>query len=1353
MFDIQKFDQEIDLAMRVDQFRLRKKLRQLKKQLDSKSEALDKSLQEFSAKLESSQQRRLSRKISYAVTYPEQLPVSGKVDEIKELIQNHQVVVVAGETGSGKSTQLPKVCMELGLGEGGLIAHTQPRRIAARTLSTRIADELGSESPSGTVACKVRFSDDVQDHTQIKLMTDGMLLAEMQNDQYLDQYQCIILDEAHERSLNIDFLLAYLKRLLVKRKDLKLIITSATIDVEKMSEHFGSAPILEVGGRNFPVDIHYLYDGSEESLGEAPEVLLEGALNSILSGQYAPKGAAIASDVLVFLATEQDIRFHSNYLRKVFGERLEILPLYGRLPLSQQRRIFSESGKRRRVVLATNVAETSVTVPNIGYVIDFGLARISRYSVRNKVQQLPIEEVSQASLHQRAGRCGRVAHGVCLRVFSEDNYLVRPEFTEPEIQRTNLASVILKLASLKLGDIDQFPLIDRPDKRLVRDAYKLLEELQALTSKKQLTNLGRQISRLPLDPRFARMLLAAKGRGCVESVLAIVSGLSVNNPKLRPQASQAQADEKHSVFQATESDFLSIYKLWHRIENERQGLSNKQFKLFCEKHFLSWSSLREWRELYRQLRMQLREMNIECENVSMDTGTFEHFETHKSQKGLRDNIHKALLTGLLSHIAHVDEGFAYEGLGRKRLYIFPASVLSKKKPQWLMAAQLIETSKLFAHCCAPIQSDWVLETGEHLLSKKLFEPYWSKRQGSVMAYQQSSLGGLILEAKKPVRVKGSMGSLSESEIQDLFIQGALIERRYYKAPKILRCNWDYLDELDELERKQRRVDLVPDDREQQRFYKGVLPADINNARDFEQWLKAQDFQILDLELVMQSQKNGPEQEVAELFPDCVQLNNIDINCSYVFDPVKEEDGLNYELHFDQLNQISQHHLDWLVPGMIEEKCSALIKSLPKSLRKHCLPIPEASQYCLSAMTFGEGDLRQQLALHLSHHTGQTVQAQDFQLEKLPSHLNATVRVLDHSGKFVACSSDLAQLRMDTRGLFEREQSTCFQAGEGNSNSITLSSQKVFLGPRPIQSWDFGDLEPYVLVEKASEAKESYQVKMFAALQGNGGIEGELALSYFNSQEEAQAAHELGQNILMARSLTQFKRDLKKRFKQKEKTVIKIFSAGDHKTLFEDLFRALVDQVFFVEGSELGERQLVYRQEEFFECLERGKPKLYEQSVLLLEALEQISTKVFELRQLLARRGSALRVKHLSMIEQHLLHLVRPNFLSETPLAMLMRYPQYLEALLVRVDKLQGNIDKDQQFQDQLDAYRSELASLENRHKNAAIGLCLAQDKRAELSHLQCMLEEWAFAHFAKNKKTLMPVSDKALSKAIRAFGL
>ena len=844
------------------------------------------------------------------ISYPD-LPVSARREEILKLIAENQVVVIAGETGSGKTTQLPKMCLELGRGVNGLIGHTQPRRIAARSVANRIAEELGSEMGS-TVGYKVRFNDQVSENTLVKLMTDGILLAEIQTDRYLNQYDTLIIDEAHERSLNNDFILGYLKQILAKRPDLKVIITSATIDVERFSRHFNNAPIIEVSGRTFPVEVRYRPIVEEEDQDQ-----LQGILNAVDELQAEGRG-----DILIFMNGEREIRDTAEALQKQELRFTEILPLYARLSAEEQQRIFRPSGLNR-VILATNVAETSLTIPNIKYVIDTGTARISRYSYRTKVQRLPIEPISQASANQRKGRCGRTSEGICIRLYSEEDFNSRPEFTDPEILRTNLASVILQMNSLGLSDITAFPFVDSPDIRQIQDGIRLLEELQAFKTRKtkfgekrELTQIGRQLAQLPIDPRLGRMVIEAAKNGSLHEVMMIVSALSIQDPRERPQEKQQASDEKHRRFADKDSDFLAFVNLWHYIQTQQKALSKNQFRKQCQKDFLNYLRVREWQDIYHQLRLSVREMGLPINTL----------EANYQQ------IHTALLAGLLSHIGLKDsEKMHYLGARNAQFFIFPTSALFKKQPKWIIASELVEATKLWARTVAKIEPEWIEPLAQHLVKSSYSEPHWAKSKGAVMAYEKVALYGVPIVSNRPV----NYGAIDPAISREIFIRSAMVEGEWVNNYKFFKENNRLIKEVEDLEHKSRRRDILVDEQVLFDFYDQRVGTEVVSSRHFDSWWKKASKanpELLNFEKSFLINKGA--NKVSELdFPNFWYQGNLKLKLSYQFDISAESDGVTVHIPLPLLNQIEPEGFDWQIPGLRHELVISLIKALPKATRR------------------------------------------------------------------------------------------------------------------------------------------------------------------------------------------------------------------------------------------------------------------------------------------------------------------------------------------------------------------------------------------------------------------------------------
>ncbi|MDD1791392.1 ATP-dependent RNA helicase HrpA, partial [Burkholderia gladioli] len=956
------------------------------------------------------------------ISFPESLPVSGKREEIARAIAANQVVIVCGETGSGKTTQLPKICLELGRGLGaggkGLIGHTQPRRLAASSTGRRIAEELGT--PFGeVVGYKVRFTDNLAPGASVKLMTDGILLAETQTDPLLRAYDTLIIDEAHERSLNIDFLLGYLKQILPRRPDLKLIVTSATIDAERFARHFGSeekpAPVFEVSGRLYPVEMRYRpiaddrpaairnAEGAasgrdrQKSAREAERDLMDGIVDAV--DELCREGPG---DVLVFLPGEREIREAAEALRKHHPPHTEILPLFARLSAGDQERVFKASNARR-IVLATNVAETSLTVPGIRYVVDTGLARVKRYSYRNKVEQLQVESISQAAANQRAGRCGRVADGICIRLYEEADYLARARFTDPEILRSSLAAVILRMKSLHLSSIESFPFIEPPPGRAIADGYQLLNELGAVDDDNALTPLGRELARLPLDPRVGRMILAARDQQALREVLIIASALSVQDPRDRPIEAQEQADQAHRKFADERSEFLQWLRIWSWFEEAvAHKKSNRQLVDACRANFLSHLRLREWRDVHSQLLTVVREHGWRLNEVE---ATFEQ-------------VHLSLLTGLLGNIGmKADDEPHYLGARGIKFHLWPGSALVKKAGRWVMAAELVETSRLYARCLARIEPEWVEKIGAHLLKTSLSEPHWEKKPAQVSAYERGTLYGLIIYNRRRV----AFGRQDPRRARELFIRGALVDGEFDTKLAFFAHNRKLLADIEQLEHKSRRQDVLVDDELIHGFYDQAIPEGIHTGAAFERWYRDEvrkSGQTEDkLRLLYLSRDDLMRHEAAgvttDLFPKRLTMAGVEMGLSYHFEPGSPRDGVTLQVPLYALNQVDARRAEWLVPGMLKEKVQLLLKSLPQKLRRHCVPLPEFAAGFVERAggeRFGAGALLDVLIGDIRNQTQIAMKSSDFKLETLAAHLFMNFKVIDEHGRQLGMGRNLAQLR-------------------------------------------------------------------------------------------------------------------------------------------------------------------------------------------------------------------------------------------------------------------------------------------------------------------------------------------------------
>ncbi|HEU5111457.1 MAG TPA: ATP-dependent RNA helicase HrpA, partial [Micromonosporaceae bacterium] len=934
------------------------------------------------------------------ISYPAELPVSQHKDEILALIRDHQVVIVAGETGSGKTTQLPKMCLELGRGVLGTIGHTQPRRIAARTVAERIAEELAIPL-GGAVGWKVRFTDVASEDTLVKLMTDGILLAEIQSDRMLHQYDTLIIDEAHERSLNIDFILGYLRQLLPRRPDLKVIITSATIDPERFSRHFGDAPIVEVSGRTYPVEIRYRPVIDPDDPDSDPDRdQTQAILDAVDELSAEPPG-----DILVFLSGEREIRDTADALTNRALPNTEILPLYARLSSAEQHRVF-QAHRGRRIVLATNVAETSLTVPGIKYVIDPGTARVSRYSNRLKVQRLPIEPVSQASANQRSGRCGRTSDGICLRLYTEDDYAARPEFTDPEILRTNLASVILQMIAADLGDIAAFPFVDPPDRRHVSDGITLLRELGALDRSDKLTATGRRLAQLPVDPRLGRMVLEAGENGCVHEVLVIAAALSIQDPRERPAEHRQAAEAKHARFAEPDSDFLTYLKLWNYLGEQQKELSASRFRKLCKAEFLNYLRVREWQDLYSQLRQVARGLGVTPSKEAADP----------------KNVHISLLAGLLSHIGMKDPLTRdYVGARNSRFSVFPGSVLFRRTPRWVMAAELVETSKLWGRVAARIEPEWVEPLAGHLVKRSYSEPRWSAARGAVLATEKVTLYGLPLVVDRTV----NYGRVDPAVSRELFIRHALVEGDWPTRHEFFHRNRELIGEVEELEHRARRRDILVDEDALFDFYDKRIGAEVVSGRHFDTWWKKArrgdpDLLTFDRDLLINDDARAFRPQD---FPDSLQQNGLRLPLSYRFEPGERDDGVTVNVPLAVLNQVGGDGLPWQVPGLRAELVTALIRSLPKPLRRNFVPVPDFAAAVLDRIDPATAPPLEEIGAALRDLTGVIVPRDAWQLAAVPEYLKATYRVVDESDRVLAEGKDLGALKQRLRAEVRAELST------------------------------------------------------------------------------------------------------------------------------------------------------------------------------------------------------------------------------------------------------------------------------------------------------------------------------------------
>lgn len=1238
--------------------------------------------------LEKVQKRRA---VHRPASFPAGLPVSERVDDIRDAIEKHQVVIIAGETGSGKTTQIPKICMNIGRGIRGMIGHTQPRRIAARSVAARIAEELG-EQTGQQIGYQVRFTDNTSEQSRVKVMTDGILLAEIQHDRFLDGYDTLIIDEAHERSLNIDFLLGYLRQLLPKRPDLKVIITSATIEVDRFSRFFNQAPVIEVSGRTYPVEVRYRpLTGDEDDRDQSWADGVVSALEEI--EQHERSAKLPPGDVLVFLPGEREIRSLSKVLRHAELRHTEVLPLYSRLSNQEQNRVF-QAHRGRRIVLSTNVAETSLTVPGIRYVIDTGVARISRYSVRSKIQRLPVEPVSQASANQRAGRCGRVAPGICFRLYDETDFLNRPEFTDPEILRTNLASVILQMATSGLGDIRQFPFLEAPDSRQINDGYKLLEELGAVDGKRRVTKVGRTMSRLPLDPRLARMLVTAAGQGSLAETLIIIAGLSIQDPRERPQDKQQAADQAHARFNDKESDFVTLLNIWNFYEEQRQEQSQNQLKRVCQKHFLSWMRMREWRDIHRQLTLICREQKL----------------ASNQQPASYEGLHKAILAGLLGHVAVKVENREYLATRNRKVVIFPGSKVAKTSPKWILAAEIMETSRVFARTVAAIQPEWIEPLAAHVVKRHYSEPHWEQKRAQVMGYEKVSLYGLDIVSRRRIPYAG----VDPEECRSLFIRRALVEGEYRsKAPFIAR-NRAMLDSVEDLENKSRRRDLLVDDEVLVAFYDRHLPADIVSGRHFETWwksLSAQQLQALELseEDVLQRPLDA---EADKLYPDYLEWEGVRYPLSYEFEPTSEKDGVTLQVPLMALKQIPSRRLEWLVPGLLREKCIALVKGLPKSLRRNFVPVPDFVDAALANLQPSNEPLALQLGEQLRRMTGVRIDPQAWSEDHLPRHLRMNLRVLGDGGKVIAEGRETTELQSRLEGKAEEALSSVTETDSGSHDNAEYPD------------WQFGTLPEQVQTEKGG-----MQVTVYPALEDLGGnVRETRCLDPLTAEDCSRRA--VARLILnrFGRILDGLERKLP-RFRQ---SALMFAPVGQAKVLLDDLLLATAMQHFLAES-------LPRSPEAFDRVWEAGRGDFIPALELADERLFQAMTGYQKVAKKLKGKINLALANSMADLKFQIRNLVYPGFLVATPTEWLAQYGRYFEAALVRLEKMPREMGREREFLHQMEPLWSRYASKRDEQQRQGV-------RDEELLLYRWMLEEFRVSFFAQQLGTVMTVSVKRLER-------
>ncbi|MFJ9344992.1 ATP-dependent RNA helicase HrpA [Streptomyces sp. NPDC101237] len=1271
-----------------------------------KPEARAAVLAEIETEVARAEERMAGRRaVVPAVSYPEQLPVSQKKDEIAEAIRDHQVVIVAGETGSGKTTQIPKICLELGRGVRGMIGHTQPRRIAARTVAERVAEEL--RTPLGeAVGWKVRFTDQVNpDATFVKLMTDGILLAEIQTDRELRAYDTIIIDEAHERSLNIDFLLGYLAQLLPKRPDLKVVITSATIDPERFSRHFGDAPIVEVSGRTYPVEVRYR-PLLEEDSEDADRDQITAICDAVEELQSEGKG-----DILVFLSGEREIRDTADALEKKNYPFTEVLPLYARLSHAEQHRVF-QPHTGRRIVLATNVAETSLTVPGIKYVIDPGFARISRYSHRTKVQRLPIEPISQASANQRKGRCGRTSDGVCIRLYAEDDFLARPEFTDAEILRTNLASVILQMTAAGLGDIEKFPFIDPPDHRNIRDGVQLLQELGALDPdekdpRRRLTDSGRRLAQLPVDPRLARMVLEADKNGCVREVMVIAAALSIQDPRERPADKQTQADQQHARFRDETSDFLAYLNLWRYVREQQKERGSSSFRRMCKQEYLNFLRIREWQDIYTQLRTVAKQMGIHL----------------NEEDAPGDRVHVSLLAGLLSHIGMKDvkDGAKNEYLGARgaKFAIFPGSALFKKTPRFVMSAELVETSRLWARVNAKIEPEWVEPLAGHLLKRTYSEPHWEKDQAAVMALEKVTLYGVPIVADRKV----NYGRIDPEVSRELFIRNALVEGDWRTPHKFFADNRRLLSEVEELEHRARRRDIVVDDDTLFDFYEQRVPEHVVSGAHFDSWWKRkrqEQPEFLDFERAMLIRESAEAVTKAD-YPDSWRQGQLKFRVTYQFEPGADADGVTVHIPLQVLNQVTDEGFDWQIPGLREEVVTELIRSLPKPIRRNYVPAPNFAKRFLDAAVPLQEPLTTTMARELKRMVGVPFEAEAFDWAKVPDHLKITFRIVDERRRKLAEDKDLEDLKLRLRPKARQaiSQAAAATAERRGGESLERSG---------LTDWTIGTLTRVFETRRAGQP-----VKAYPALVDDGDT---VSVRLFDTEEEQAEAMWKGTRRLILRNIpVNPAKFASEKLTNAQKLALSANPHGTIQALFDDCAMAAADKLIGDFGGP------VWDEESYRKLYDKVRAEIVDTTVRTVGQVQQVlaAWQACE-RRLKGVRSPAL-LANLTDVRKQLDALVKPGFVTWAGIRRLPDLMRYLVAADRRLQQMPTNVQRDTTRMEKVHEMRDEYAwLLEQLPKGRPVP--------QQVLDIRWMLEELRVSYFAHALGTAYAISDKRIVKAI-----
>jgi ATP-dependent helicase HrpA len=1299
--DVTPLAAQIEQAQAGHRRRLNKRLRAIERAA-RQGKPYDKSLAKLERDVEASIETRRQRAADVPeIALPDELPIAARADEIADAVHEHQVVVVAGETGSGKSTQLPKLMLKIGRGVDGLIGHTQPRRLAARSVAQRVSEELSS--PLGhAVGYKVRFADKTNPKTYIKLMTDGVLLAEATRDPYFDAYDTLIIDEAHERSLNIDFLLGHLKQILPKRPDLRVIITSATIDTARFAEHFGTArrdglepaPVIEVSGRTYPVEVRYQPIEPDEfgETDDTPDAVAK-----------AIQGLDRKGDILVFMPTERDIRACCNLLERT-QPGSAILPLYARLTNAQQQAIFAQSS-RRKIVVATNVAESSLTVPGIRYVVDTGTARVSRYSPNSKVQRLPIEAVSRASCDQRKGRCGRVGPGVCVRLYSQDDYESRDEFTTPEILRSNLASVILQIETLRFGAIESFPFIDEPRPSMVRDGYKTLHEIGALSPDDTISDLGRRLSRMPVDPRVGRMVIAGAEENVLDEVLVIASALEVQDPRERPIDQQGKADQAHESFTDSRSDFLAFLRLWAFYHDQKKKLSHNKLRKACKQNFLNYVRMREWVDVHRQLKEMAKELRVEdASRGARHTDAAEDLPDAKA-----DAIHRALLTGLLSNVAQKGDGFEYTGSGGQKLHLWPGSSLFQSKPKWVMAAELVETTRRYARTVGRIQPGMIEPIAGHLVKKTHSDPRWVRDTGSAMCSEKVSLYGLVLVQARPV----PLARVNPIEARQTFIQRALVEGDWDCDLPFFQHNAALLTQAKAVEAKARRHGLVAADDARYAFYDQRLPETIVDDATLKKWCKRQlreDPKRLHMDLDMLL-AGSAEDVTPEAYPDQLNVEQASHDLAYTFDPADTRDGLTLTLPKEAVGQLDARRLGWLVPGMLEQKLVAMIKSLPKGLRKTLSPAPDAARKAMRRLRFGDGSFEDAAAEALSHVGGLNLSAEDFDLASLPEAFKMNVRVVGAGGKTLAEGRDLGAVRK--------------KIGATTGPRYAGMDEPRYSKP-PSRTWTFGSLPKH-----ADTTRSGVELRAYPALiDETTGV----ALRLVDTRSQARRQTRRGLRRLFSFEVD---RDFVWRadhWQDIDKLRLWFAPIGDPARLREHLVLRMTERAFLFDREKIdSEEAFITRQRIGLQRLDAAEREVHRVVGPVLEAAQRA--------RLAVERADFSAAPHAKAdLRIQLNNLLDSSCLVETPWPRLTSYPRYLAAIQRRLDKLaKGGAAQD------VSAFK-EIAEHWNRYAKAATALREQGGADPELEQYRWLIEELRVSLFAQELGTSEKVSPQRLDR-------